>query len=438
MGPILFSLLISVFPRAEAALTQIGAAAAVHGTVSALAPEAGQKKRALLSGKTVYFKDSVTTGPGAKLQIMLLDQTVFTLGPDSEMSLDEFVYDPFTDTGKVAAQVTKGVFRFVTGKIARKKPSAMKVKLPSGTMGIRGTIAGGSILPDGSVLLALLGPGADNNAGERPGAIDVTNAGVTVSVNRPGFAVIVRPGQPPSPPFQMTPEQLAQLDTKPKAEAGAGAGAGAGEPKGAQQDAKQTGDLGNAKTIAAAVGATVEESNNTSENAAQAAQDFDGIVDGQATWGNARAVDLTPIPDGKAHYFYNGPGFNLTLCGGAQCAGDGSAGNANFTMNIDFKNYTFGGGNSFFSVSDDDTINSTSISDTLTISQGSFASLSGPATISATGTNSTAQIALQNSGGNPATSARVSISFSQGSAPSQTTGSGTITAPRFNGAALGQ
>jgi len=310
----------------------------------------------------------------------------------------------------------------------------MKVKLPSGTMGIRGTIAGGSILPDGSVLLALLGPGADNNAGERPGAIDVTNAGVTVSVNRPGFAVIVRPGQPPSPPFQMTPEQLAQLDTKPKAEAGAGAG----EPKGAQQDAKQTGDLGNAKTIAAAVGATVEESNNTSENAAQAAQDFDGIVDGQATWGNARAVDLTPIPDGKAHYFYNGPGFNLTLCGGAQCAGDGSAGNANFTMNIDFKNYTFGGGNSFFSVSDDDTINSTSISDTLTISQGSFASLSGPATLSATGTNSTAQIALQNSGGNPATSARVSISFSQGSAPSQTTGSGTITAPRFNGAALGQ
>lgn len=432
MGPILFSLLFCAIPRAQAALTQIGAAAAVHGRVQALSPEAGQKHRALLSGKTVYFKDSVTTGPGGKLQILLLDETVFTLGPDSEMILDEFVYDPFTDTGKVAAKMTKGVFRFVTGKIARKKPSAMNIKLPSGTMGIRGTIAGGAILPDGSVLLALLGPGTDNNAGERPGAIDVTNAGVTISVTRPGFAVIVRPGQPPSPPFQMTPEQLSQLDTKPKAEAGEG------EPDGAQQDAQQTGDLGNAKTVAAAVGATVEESHKTSENASQAAQDFDGIVDGQATWGNARAVDLTPIPDGKAHYFYNGPGFNLTLCGGATCAGDGSAGNANFTMDIDFKNYTFGGGNSFFSISDSDSVNTTSISDTLSIPQGSFASLSGPATISAAGTNSTAQIALQNSGGNPATSARVTISFSQGSAPSQTTGSGTISAPRFNGASLGQ
>jgi hypothetical protein len=70
---------------------------------------------------------------------MLLDETVFAMGPKTEMLLDEFVYDPDTSASKVTARIIKGVFRFVTGKIARKKPSKAKVMLPVGTLGGRGT-----------------------------------------------------------------------------------------------------------------------------------------------------------------------------------------------------------------------------------------------------------------------------------------------------------
>ena len=106
-----------------ASLIRIGAAAAVHGLVQAAAP--GAVGRVISSGKPVYLNDHVTTDADGRLQVMLLDETIFTLGPNSDMVLDEFVYDPATSAGKVTARVAKGVFRFVTGKVARQAPANM-------------------------------------------------------------------------------------------------------------------------------------------------------------------------------------------------------------------------------------------------------------------------------------------------------------------------
>ena len=48
-----------------------------------------------------------------------------------ELTIDEFVYDPAAQTGSMTTQITKGAFRFVSGKLAKSSPKAMKVKLPS-------------------------------------------------------------------------------------------------------------------------------------------------------------------------------------------------------------------------------------------------------------------------------------------------------------------
>jgi hypothetical protein len=117
--------------------TRIGAAAAIHGAVYRVASDGRQEP--ITSGMQVSLNDHIVTGPGGHMQILLLDETVFTVGPDSDMTLDEFVYDPSTSAGKVTARITKGIFRFVTGKVARIDPEHMKVKLPVGTIGIRGT-----------------------------------------------------------------------------------------------------------------------------------------------------------------------------------------------------------------------------------------------------------------------------------------------------------
>jgi len=94
------------------------------------------------SGMTVYSYDKLRTSDNGRAQIMLLDQTVFTVGPKTELILDEFVFDPDSNYNKLSAQLLKGVFRFVTGKIARKQPEDVinyKIDTPSGGIGIRGT-----------------------------------------------------------------------------------------------------------------------------------------------------------------------------------------------------------------------------------------------------------------------------------------------------------
>ena len=148
---------------------KIGVAASVQDTVQAIR----EKRVRLKSGMDIYLNDRIVTGKTGSLQIMLLDETIFTLGANSDMVLGEFIYDPSNDKGKVSAKVAKGVFRFITGKIARHDPSKMNVKIPAGNIGIRGTIVAGRTGPKGSTVI-LAGPGVKNNAGERPGAIIIS------------------------------------------------------------------------------------------------------------------------------------------------------------------------------------------------------------------------------------------------------------------------
>ncbi len=64
------------------------------------------------------------------MQILLLDETVFTLGSGARLTIDEFVFDPSTQSGSVTTQITKGAFRFLSGgKLAKSSPTAMNVAI---------------------------------------------------------------------------------------------------------------------------------------------------------------------------------------------------------------------------------------------------------------------------------------------------------------------
>jgi hypothetical protein len=97
----------------------------------------------------------VTTGSMGHLQILLLDETVFSIGPNSDIVIDEFVFDPDNGARKVSVRVLKGIFRWVTAKVARKDPSNIKVTLPVGIIGIRGTDFETEVAPDGSGYIKL-------------------------------------------------------------------------------------------------------------------------------------------------------------------------------------------------------------------------------------------------------------------------------------------
>lgn len=193
------------------AAEQAGVSAAVRGEVQLTRlPEA--VGRQISSGEPIYLTDRIRSGPGAGMQILLLDETIFTIGPSSELTIDEFVYDPETNAGRVTATVAKGVFRFVTGKVAANRPEDMKVKTPFGTIGIRGTIVAGEVTPAGADVI-LLGPGGETNTAERVGRIEVTNDRGSVTVTRPGFGTSLGStgAEAPSAPAQVPPERISAL-----------------------------------------------------------------------------------------------------------------------------------------------------------------------------------------------------------------------------------
>ena len=183
-----------LFADAAEAAVQAGVAAAVRGDVD-LTPVVEQVVRPIDSGEDVFLGDALKSHEQSGMQLLLLDETSITMGPNADLTVDEFVYDPATGAGEVAASLAEGVFRFVTGKTARGDPQAMTLKVPFGVIGVRGTI--GAVRNDAArSLVVLLGPGLNNNANERSGALDVTAQGRTVSLIRPRFGTIMEAGQP--------------------------------------------------------------------------------------------------------------------------------------------------------------------------------------------------------------------------------------------------
>ena len=46
------------------------------------------------------------------MQLIFLDKTTLNVGPNSDLVIDEFIYDPSRGAGQMAVSMTKGVLRF--------------------------------------------------------------------------------------------------------------------------------------------------------------------------------------------------------------------------------------------------------------------------------------------------------------------------------------
>lgn len=414
------SLVLAQAPAAS--MQRIGAAAAVKGSVKV--QNVGAKVGTLVaSGKPIYLNDHVTTGADSRLQVMLLDQTVFTLGPGSDMVLDEFVYDPNTSAGKVTANVLKGTFRFVSGKIAHDSGENMKIKVPAGTMGIRGTIAAGAV-DGGNATLVLLGPGANNNAGEAPGAIAITGSGGgSVLIDQPGYGSTLTPGQPPTPPVEMKAQIgqiMGQVGTTSGGSASSGGSSGGGSSSSGPQGPSNPSGAAGQETAAGGTSANVAVTQQVnSDNAAlattAASQDFTratgGITDGVSTW-----EQVGTITTGQDYYSMSG----TYSCSGGSCS-TGVSGTASMSLVIDYGARTVGGTGSYSQV----VLNASGgfAGDSASILSQSWGT-SGPAVIHVTnfsgGTGNFAgtTVSLQNAAGVIARDAIGSISYTGSSSES--------------------
>jgi hypothetical protein len=97
--------------------------------------EAG--KRYLSFQDDIYRDELIETFEGSATELTFLDDSVLTLGPETAVVLDRFVYNPDSDANEFVLSVAKGVLRFATGKL---NSDAYEIHTPVSTIGIRGTV----------------------------------------------------------------------------------------------------------------------------------------------------------------------------------------------------------------------------------------------------------------------------------------------------------
>ncbi|MHC8494741.1 FecR family protein [Thalassospira sp. SM2505] len=211
--PMALTILLGAPAKAEITVEMAGVSAAVTGDVT-LNKVTGEIGVLVESGMPVYLGDRIITSPNSGMQVLLLDETVFTIGPNSDVAIDEFVYDPATGDGRIVADMARGVMRFVTGKIPLNNPASMDINLPVGSIGIRGTIGlirsvsteqANEIIPgsfdtlnpdDANQMVFMAvnqGPGLErNDTTSRPGAFAVTDMnGNSENITGENFGVFV-------------------------------------------------------------------------------------------------------------------------------------------------------------------------------------------------------------------------------------------------------
>jgi hypothetical protein len=127
----------------------------------------------------------VVTGKGGHVRLILPDATTFTVGANSQIVIDKFVYDPDQSPKQVMVDLTKGVFRWVTGKTAPKYKAQMQVTLPVMAVGIRGTDFEAVVGPKGRGRVALY-DGQLEITEKKSGFTFILNAGQMVTFTPDG------------------------------------------------------------------------------------------------------------------------------------------------------------------------------------------------------------------------------------------------------------
>ena len=186
----------------------VGINAAVLNNVRIRSAGAPQAHIAVVRQR-VALNDEVQTGGRSQLQVLLLDKSVFNVGANARLTIDRFVYDPNRGARSLAASVTKGAFRFISGR--PDAPGSTSIRTPIASIGVRGTIVDGVVGQDAASIAAgeagvgprvrgdpatasliiLRGPGRRTQGRVQPGVIDVTSGNRTVTIDRPMRAVYV-------------------------------------------------------------------------------------------------------------------------------------------------------------------------------------------------------------------------------------------------------
>ncbi len=175
---------------APAFAENVGNVGAVNQSAHGTPP--GAAKRSLSLGLGVQKRERIETSPDGSAQIVFSDTSTMTIGRNSAVTIDDFVYSG--GGGKQGVSMAKGVMRFVGGGVSHE--SGARLRTPTASIGVRG---GSAMVQTGGQCGTLVV--------HQYGVVDVGGQTLT----RPGYGVCAPSGGPVSDPFLVPPETIAAM-----------------------------------------------------------------------------------------------------------------------------------------------------------------------------------------------------------------------------------
>jgi hypothetical protein len=179
---------------ATAMAQQVGTATAVNPNSESTPP--GGSTITLKVGSRILHKERIHTSPTGSVQLLFVDQSTLNIAPNTNLLIDEFVYDPASGSGHMLTKVTQGTLQYIGGKLSHQ--GAVTIATPAAVIGIRGGIG---TVEHGTTI--------GTQAFNQNGILTIWNGGGTIVVTRPGFVVtIMNWNTPPGQPERVTKEQV--------------------------------------------------------------------------------------------------------------------------------------------------------------------------------------------------------------------------------------
>ena len=99
-------------------------------------------------GQTVFEADGIRTGVDGKIGVTLNDDTRLSLGPNSELKLERFMYTPAESGFGLVLKFVRGAATYVSGRIAKLAPDSIRLETPAAIIGVRGTTLAIQVQPE--------------------------------------------------------------------------------------------------------------------------------------------------------------------------------------------------------------------------------------------------------------------------------------------------
>jgi FecR protein len=173
---------------------QVGTATAVNPTTESTPPGASTVN--LTVGANIVHKERIHTTPSGSVQLLFVDKSTLSIAPNTNLLIDEYVYDPKSNSGHMLTNLAEGALRFVGGALSHQGEASITTQ--DAAIGIRGGTVTVDRSPNGTKVI------------DHFGVVTIRNGAGITTLSRPDFFVIIKDwNTPPGEPQRITKEEIA-------------------------------------------------------------------------------------------------------------------------------------------------------------------------------------------------------------------------------------